>query len=510
MKSSGRIRTISLLLSSVVISGSALAAAQGNQSPPPPASPNAVSPPAAPETEVLSLDAAVQRALAGNPSLEQAEAAVRRARGVLAEARTFLLPRVDASATFTQQGPIPSFTFTSPSPNPGDPPISQQVRLGNPFTRSVSVGATYDPDPFGRLRANREAARSNVRVARGQYYTAQNELVFAVQTLYLQALRARELIQVAREAVEASQEQLRVSEAGLRAGTNAEFDVLRARVQLANNRQNLVTAEGDYRRAIAALVEVLSLPGTTRLELVPVALPPEPDQVAAATARSLIEPEREQPGPGNGLPGSDIVQSPVPQSLERALAEAFNRRPEIYSAEWSRRAAQYRVRFERLGNYPSIVLGANFFYNPDAAGFAAVTKSYSLVANIAIPIWDAGLARARTRQARADVDLAAAQLEAARDQVTEEVRRALIDLEEATERRRSAQANTASARETLRVARVRYEAGLGTVVEITDAEAALTQSRANEVNAGFDYVSALAALNRSLGRYASETLTDVP
>jgi outer membrane protein TolC len=430
---------------------------------------------------------------------------------VLDETRSYLLPRVDANATFTEQGPIPSFTFTSPSATPGEPARTEQIRLGNPFTRNISVGATYDPDPFGRLRANREAARRNVRVARGQYYTAQNELVYAVQSLYLQALRSQELISVAREAVEAASEQLRVSEAGLRAGTAAEFDVLRARVQVSNNRQQLVTAEGTYRRALAALAQELSQPGTTRIELVPVALPPEPDRVAAATARTVIEPPAETPREaGTGLPGSDIIETPVPQSLDRALSEAFNRRPEIYSAEWSRRAAQSRVKFERLGNYPSVALGANFFYNPDAAGFAAVTKSYSLVANIAIPIWDAGLARARTRQAKANVDIAAAQLRTTKDQVTEEVRRALADLEDATERRRSAQANTAQAREALRVARVRYEAGLGTIVEVTDAEAALTQARANEVNAGYDYVSALAALNRSLGRYANETLTGAP
>lgn len=460
---------------------------------------------------MISIDAAVQQALAQNPSLDQAEAVVRRARGAVDEARTLQLPRADAGATFTQQGPVPTFTFTQPAA-PGQPARSQEIQLVKPFTRNFQVGISYDPDPFGRLRANKEAARRSVNAARGQYYTAQNEVVYAVQSLYLQALRSKELIQVAREALQSAQEQLRVSEAGLRAGTAAQFDVLRASVQVANDRQNLVTAEGSYRRAIAALAQVLSMEGTVLIQLVPVVLPPEPDQVAAATARKVLESDKEAAlGAGPDLPpGSGILETPVPQSLDKALGEAFNRRPEIYNAEWTRRAAQSRVKYERLGNYPSIQLGANFFYNPDVAGFAAVDKSYSLVANIAIPIWDAGLARARTRQAKANVDIASAQLRTAKDQVTEEVRRALADLEDATERRRSAQANTAQAREALRVARVRYQAGLGTVVETTDAEAALTQARANEVNAGYDYVNALAALNRSLGRYASETLTATP
>jgi outer membrane protein len=86
------------------------------------------------------------------------------------------------------------------------------------------------------------------------------------------------------------------------------------------------------------------------------------------------------------------------------------------------------------------------------------------------------------------------------------VRTALVDLEEATERRRAASANTAQAREALRIAPVRYTAGLAPNVEVTDAQVALTQARSNEVNAAYDYLAALANLNRGLGRYADDTL----
>ena len=123
-----------------------------------------------------------------------------------------------------------------------------------------------------------------------------------------------------------------------------------------------------------------------------------------------------------------------------------------------------------------------------------------------MPLFDAGLTRARTRQARADLQTASSQLRAARNTVAEEVKQTLIDMEEARERRVSAAANSRQAREALRIARVRYNAGLAPNVEVTDAEAALTQARSNEVNAGYDYLAALANLNRSLGRYASSTL----
>jgi len=458
----------------------------------------AQTPPASPAgtTRVLGLDEAVQLAIRQNPTLDEATAAIRRAEAVVAEVRSFQLPRLDGNARLTVQGPIPVFTFTSQPTTPGGPVRTQEIAFGKTFTRNFSISGTYDPDPFGRIRSQREIAQRQVNVSRGTYYSAQNELVFAVQNVYLSGLRAQELVGVQREALSAAQEQLRVAEAQLRAGTAPEFDVLRAKVQVENTRQNLVSAEATVKRTIASLARLLSLEANVPVELVPVALPANAEGVAGDTARRLLDP----------LTESDQAAAAVPTTLDAALQQAFTGRPEVYRAEWARRAALARVDFERKGRLPDVTLSANGFFDPDVTGFAAIDKSWSIVANIAIPIWDAGLSRARTNQAKADVAAASAQLKSARDEVIEDVKTALIDVENAMDRRRTAEANVEQAREALRIARVRYTAGLAPNVEVTDAEAALTQARANTVNAAYDYISALAALNRALGSYAGDAL----
>ena len=453
----------------------------------------------APATRVLGLDEAVRLALQQNPTLEDATVAIRRAEAVVAEVRSFQLPRFDGNAQFTVQGPIPVFSFTQQPTTPGGPTKTQEIAFGKTFTRNFAVKGSYNPDPFGRLGNQREAARRQVNVARGGYYTAQNELVYAVQNVYLAALRAQELVHVQQEALTAAQEQLRVAEAQLRAGTAPEFDVLRARVQVENIRQNLVTAGANVKRTTASLGRLLSIEPTTTVELVPVTVPADASGIAATTARSVLSP----------LPGAAAVSSPAPTSLEAALGQAFTQRPEVYRAEWARRVAEAQVKFEKKGRLPDVSLTAGGFYNPDVTGFAAIDKSWSVIANVAIPIWDAGLSRARTRQAQADVQSAAARLESARDEVAEDVKTALVDVEESAERRRTALANVEQAREALRIAQVRYTAGLAQNVEVTDAEAALTQARANAVNADYDYVAALAALNRALGAYAGDALTQL-
>lgn len=480
--------------------------------PPPPSGQPAVPAPAAgtPTTEpageptVLTLDQAVQLAIRENPTLDQAEAAVRRAEGVVAEARALQRPRLDGNAQFTLQGPIPSFVFTQPAEQPGQPARRQEIAFGRTFTKVFNIAGTYDVDLFGRRRDTRRAAERTLDATRGGLSVTHNELVFAVQNLYLAALRTQELIGVFQETLASAAEQLRVAEAGFRAGTAAEFDVVRGRVQVANVRQDLVTAQANSRRALATLAQVVSLDSNSRIDLVPVALPAEPAPLPGLPTTPVPAPTPPATPETPPVPAESVIApaQPMPDSLRQALEEAFNRRPELYRAIQNERAAQARVAFERKGNLPNLAFSAGFTYAPDQAGLAVQTKTWSLVANLAVPIWDGGVARARTRQARADVDSARAELESARDAVTEEVKRALLDLEDAAERRRSASANTVQAREALRIASVRYNAGLAPPVEIIDAEAALAQARTNEVNAAYDYVAALANLNRSLGRYS--------
>jgi outer membrane protein TolC len=461
---------------------------------------HAQNPPPAPESTQITLDAAVRRALAGSPTLEETAALIRRAEGAVAEARSLRLPQVTGTARFLVQGPIPTFEFTRPPSTPGGMAVTEEITFGRTFTRSFSAAASYDVDPFGRRRDNLRAAGGSLMASLGSHLAARNELVYAVQSVYLAGLRARELIAVAREAVDAAAEQLRVAQAQFRAGVAPEFDVLRASVQVENNRQTLTTAQANYRRTLAALAQLLSLNEATPLDLAPVQLPADADLVAIGAAMLAVDDAPAVDPPPAG-------RSPLPGSLEQALQEAFDHRPEIYRDLWTRRSAEHRQRQQSKGRRPDLSLQAGFSYDPDLSGFAVEKLTWSVVANVSIPIWDAGLTRARTRQAAAEVGAADARLKRTRDAVVEDVRTALVDLEEARERRRTAAANTSQAREALRIARVRYTAGLSQTVEVTDAEVALTQARTNEVNAAYDFISALANLNRSLGRYAGDSLT---
>lgn len=433
---------------------------------------------------VLTLEAAVRLALQRNPVLAQSRGVYRQAVGRHREAQALRNPTASASGRFTAQGPIPVFQIRNPTTG-----ATQSIRFGKDFTKDADVSATYDTDLSGRLRAAVRSARHDASLARTGITVDTNDLVLVTQQAFLAALRARELTGVAKEAVDAAKEQLRVAQAYFDAGEAPEFDVLRARVQVANLRQEVVAARAQTDRALTMLARILSVDPEELPALAPITLPAdaaEPSERAALQALSL---------------GGDQSLPPVPQSTGRAVDEALAHRPEVVRSEWRLRLARARINAAKRGNRPNASLTASYFYTPDQSGFSPVKNSWSFIASLSMPLWDGGVTRTRVHQSREALRTAVAEQQAVHDGVQEEVRTALISLREARERRGAAAATTGEAREALRIARVRYDAGVAPGVEVTDAEVALTRARTNEVNAGYDYLDALAALNRALGRY---------
>jgi outer membrane protein TolC len=185
-----------------------------------------------------------------------------------------------------------------------------------------------------------------------------------------------------------------------------------------------------------------------------------------------------------------------------AIREAVVRRPEVLQAEETLKQNTEEIRFQRRARLPQFSLTGSYTLTPDAAGLAAEDHQWQVSAGATLDVFDAGLIRSRVREAEAGRDVAAAGLEQARQLVGQNVRRALAVLRQAQYNRQTTAANVQQAQEALRIAQVRYQAGVSTNVEVTDAQVALTQAQTNQVNAEYDYLDAETGLAGALGRYA--------
>jgi outer membrane protein TolC len=473
----------------------------------------------------LTLEEAIRTAISRNPNLHGTQEEQRRARARIGEARAAAGPTVDATANYNRQGPIAEFEFTE---QPGQP--ARTVRLGSPQTRTASIDATYRPDLSGRTSASVGIARAGAEAAEATTAATINDLTQQVQSAYFGALRTETLVEVRRQAVSAAQEQLRVAQAEFRAGTKPQFDVLRASVQVENLRQNQTVAETNARTAVATLVNLLGIDPITQLQLAPVPVTPlPPPRTAPAGGQEGASPAPAAPSPrgsaGQPAIGAQASQQgtaptaptpppttatpppakPLPADDAAAFAEAVANRPEVQRARETVRQNQAQVRFESRARRPELAITGGYQFTPDATGLASETRSWRIGAGVSLNLWDAGLIRSRVRGAQAGREAAEAQLQREEQRVALEVRTALLNLREAEERRQTTAANVEQAQEALRIAQVRYRAGVGTNVEVTDAQVALIEAQTNQVNAEYDSLDAQAQLERALGRYAPPT-----
>jgi len=172
-------------------------------------------------------------------------------------------------------------------------------------------------------------------------------------------------------------------------------------------------------------------------------------------------------------------------------------RPEVLSVETAIALGQTNARLQRTAILPSLGATGQINYDVEASGFSTKNTSWIALLDLKIPIWDGGITAARVAQAYADVNRSREQLEQTRLGTGLEARTAALALQQAIERVSTTAENVILAEEALRLATVRYNAGIATLVEVTDAESALTQAKFNAVDARYDYAVALADLQRA-------------
>lgn len=410
----------------------------------------------------LALPEAVAEGVRNHPLVQMSEAQVASARALAGASRGALGPRLTVTARHARTGPIPTFEVDTP-----DGP--QTVSVGTPQTTTGALALALPLDWSGQLRTAADAQSLQALAVESVHDRVVLDVALLVEVQFLAVLRAQALQAVAEASLAADEEHLRVAKARHDAGAAPEFDVLRVEVEVADGRQALVAAQAAVLTAETALNRALGRPVDGALML----------DTASAGAAALRMPDD-------------------------PMAAALGRRPELAEAQAQRRAAQLGIKLAGSGRAPVVSLGGDYDFDANPSGFAGRPMFWNLSLTVALPIFDSGVTRARQASAAALLAATDARVRDVEAQVALEVRTARLDLGAAEERVLAVETAVAQAEEALRIARVRYEAGLGTPVELTDATVALTRVRTNQVNAQYDVLLSRARLRRALGTAPGE------
>ncbi|MGE3275336.1 MAG: TolC family protein [Vicinamibacterales bacterium] len=413
----------------------------------------------------LPLEAAVARALADNPGLAAAAAAVDGATARVDQARAAFLPRVDLVESW-QRGDAPLFAFSAllgarqVTPADLDTARLNDPDPGNFFRAGLLVQQTVFDG--GRARGAARAAALGRDAAAEQLRAARHDLALQVVRAYAAALLSDARTAAARSALEAATaDQGRVT-ARRDAGLATDADTLAIAAHAADLQARVIQAEADADISRARLNRLLGAPLDAAFAL---SEPPPP--ALAATA------------------------------LPDALAAADAARPEVRAADLQLSVAREARAAARAPFLPQV--GVQAGYEWTGRTFADRPASWVVGAEIRWNLLNGGADRARLAEATADVTRADALAREAHAAVAESVQAARRQLEAARAREAVGRSAVAQAREAARVTRERYEAGLASLTDLLRAATATLDAETRAAGARLDVVMTAALVAHAAG-----------
>ena len=418
----------------------------------------------------LTLEEAVALALKNHPDVGRAQAQVEQAAGAARSAGGRQLPI--PSVTYTYQtnpqagGGLGLAGGSSPASSPdrqAEPPPVPELDLSRFIARhSLSLSVSQLLFDFGRAAAATEQPRRRAGAARQSLAAAAGTVADQVRQRYYGLLQAEGLVEVRRADLEARRATLGQARARFEVGQVPYGDMARATASVAQAQTALSQAQVAAEAARDALNQALGIPPNTFTQASPDGQP-EPDLPAAA----------------------------------ELIAEAYRRRPEVRQAEESIRSERAGVRYANRGNLPALYGSAT--QSLRGAEWPGETSQGGFGLTLSWTPFDFGITRGQVQEARGRLSEAEWVLRQARLSVAGQVTEAYRNLRGSEENAGNARVAAASARESLRVARVRYAAGTTTLVDVRDAEAALVAAEIDRVNAEYDVSRARAALAHAVG-----------
>ncbi len=340
---------------------------------------------------------------------------------------------------------------------------------------SASVTASQLLFDFGRTWAAKDVAKSNAGALKEVLEGQKLDVAQLVKTQYFTLLLSKRLVQVNLAALDRAEVNLRSAQGFFQVGTQPKSFVTRAEVDVANGRVNVIRAQNAVNLARVALNTAMGI---------------------AINAPTEVK--------------DLLAYQPFPTNRDLLVSEALGSRPEYRQVKAQAEAADASVRQTFRDFFPNLfgsgtygvagVTGVPAIDSRATNGFIDSGNQWNVGLTLSWSIFDGGGKIARYKEAKANLEAAQARVRDTELQVWQNVEQSYLNLGEAEERIGAAQKAVESAEENYLLARGRFDAGVANIIELTDAQLALTQAQSDQAQALSDYRIGIARLERALGR----------
>ncbi|MFT3818630.1 MAG: efflux transporter outer membrane subunit [Rubrivivax sp.] len=409
-----------------------------------------------------ALSALIEQALAGQPSLRQAEARLRQAEAGVAATDAGRLPQVQASADLTDQ------RFTAKGMIPA--PLAGATMWNN----TVQLGASWELDLFGRQRAALDAAIGQQRAAAADVQAARVLLASQVAAHWFALARQQELQRLSQRSLQQREQVLALVRQRIAAGLDTAVERHQAEGLVAQSRAELEALAEGIARERHALAELSG----------------QAPQAQAALDAAL----------------APLRTQPLPDDLS---ADLLGRRADLVAQRWRVEAALKDVDVARTRFYPDVNLVA--FFGLSSLGLDnllnAGARTYGAGPALRLPVFEGGRLRANLAARGAEADAAVEAWNATLLRALREVADEVATLQ-ALDRQQGAQDQATTAAEAaFDLALQRYQAGLGNFLSVLAADATVLTQRRAAADLKARHLGSEVALARALGGgYRAETL----
>ena len=331
-------------------------------------------------------------------------------------------------------------------------------------SNSVSVTGKLPLYSGGKNQAKIKKAELGLEAADLETQRAQEDLKLSVIKAYYDALEAKKTIAVRQETVDKYQEHFTNVSQLYAAGSKARIDVIRSQVELSDARQNLIKAENSYEVSLAYLRNQINMNRSEPLNLT-----------------------------------TDFSYVGFDKELGGCIDYAYSNRKDLLIDKNKLAQQEQSVKEAKAGYLPSLnlSLGVNQSnqFNPSS------TNDYDASATLGLSwnIFDSGVTNAQVKAAQTALDVAKLTLLKDQETVDYNLRQAYYNMREAEKRLNSTQDAVHQAEEDAFIAREKYRAGEGLMLDIIDAQEALSKARLNYISAQYDYARYKAEVENAMG-----------
>jgi outer membrane protein TolC len=419
----------------------------------------------------LTLQQAIDLARRNNRTLEEARITLERTQAALQEALAAEYPTIGVLAQFARNESAQQRLQNSRF---GTSPFLDSDIINASFTGTLQ--ADYDLYTAGLRPAQIRQAEQQIRFQQLEIETTDQQLRLDITNSYYDLQEADAQVEIFQASVQAAAQSLRDAQLLEQAGLGTRFDVLQAQVDLADANQNLVRAVNQQIIARRQLAQLLSLP-----------------QTVGVTSADPI-----------------AVAGEWPLSLEQSIVLAYKNRAELEQQLVQRDIGEQQRRIALAAIRPQASLSAGYSVVGVFGDDQGAAGGLSLGASLRWNFFDGGAARARAEQAQKNIAIAETRFASQRDQVRFEVEQSFYNLNANAENIQTATTAAQQAEESLRLARLRFQAGVGTQTDVINQQTALTRARVNQLTAILDYNRALANLQRATSNLPDNSLYTLP